>query len=83
MFGADGRAATFDAWWLSLWYQELALLRLLGHQGSYANRTRIDRWVGQIEPVPWRESGVSVCGRESTESGGKGRMAVDKELATG
>ena len=53
VFGADGRAATFDAWWLSLWYQELALLHLLGHQGSYANRTIEERWVGQIEPVPW------------------------------
>lgn len=31
VFGADGRAATFDAWQLSLWYQELALLHLLGH----------------------------------------------------
>ena len=66
VFGADGRAATFDAWWLSLWYQELALLRLLDHQGSYANRTIEERWVGQIEPVPWSGSGVSISGHENT-----------------
>ena len=66
VFGADGRAATFDAWRLSLWYQELALLHLLGHQGSYANRTIEERWVGQIEPVPWSGSGVSISGHENT-----------------
>lgn len=49
---ASGREATFEAWRLSLWYQELALLYLLGHQGSYRNRTT-NGWVGQIEPVPW------------------------------
>ena len=65
VFGADGRAATFDAWQLSLWYQELALLCLLGHQGSYANRTRTEMWVGQIEPVPWHASGVSVSRHEN------------------
>ena len=54
VFGTEGKAATFDAWWLSLWYQELALLYLLDHQGSYANRTT-ERRVGQIEPVPWLE----------------------------
>ena len=66
VFGADGRAATFDAWWLSLWYQELALLHLLDHQGSYANRTIEKRWVGPIEPVPWSGSGVSISGHENT-----------------
>ena len=63
MFGADGEAARFDAWRLSLWYQELALLYLLGHQGSYANRTT-KRWAGQIEPVPWSMRSVSVSGNE-------------------
>ena len=66
VFGADGRAATFDAWWLSLWYQELALLHLLGHQGSYANRTIEERWVGQIEPVPWSGSVLSISGHANT-----------------
>ena len=55
VFGADGKAATPDAWQLSLWYQELALLHLLGHRGSYRNRTTAT-WVGQVEPVPWSKS---------------------------
>ena len=54
VFGADGKAATFNAWQLSLWYQELALLHLLEHRGSYRNRTTAE-WVGQVEPVPWSE----------------------------
>lgn len=52
LFGSDGKAAIFDAWQLSVWYQELALLRLLEYRGSYFNRTTAT-WVGQIEPVPW------------------------------
>ena len=55
LFGSDGKAATFDAWQLSLWYQELALLHLLRHRGSYRNRTTAT-WVGQVEPVPWSKS---------------------------
>ena len=53
VFGLDGRAAVSDAWQLSVWYQELALLRLLRHRGSYRNRTTA-KCVGQVEPVPWR-----------------------------
>ena len=52
VFGLDGKAAASDAWQLSLWYQELALLRLLRHRGSYRNRTTAE-WVGQVEPIPW------------------------------
>ena len=63
VFGADGKAAAFDAWQLSLWYQELALLYLLDHRGSYANRTT-QRWVGQVEPVPWSGHPVSVSGHK-------------------
>ena len=66
VFQADAREAIFDAWSLSLWYQELALLHLLDHQGSYANRTRTERWMGQVEPVPWSKSGVSISGHENT-----------------
>ena len=55
VFGSDGKAATLGASQLSLWYQELALLRLLEHRGSYFNRTTAT-WVGQVEPVPWRKS---------------------------
>ena len=66
VFEASGREATFEAWWLSLWYQELALLYLLGHQGSYRNRTT-NGWVGQIESVPWSGRSAST----STALGGK------------
>ena len=52
VLGSVGRAATFDAWQLSLWYQELALLHLFRYQGSYRNRTTAT-CVGQVEPVPW------------------------------
>jgi hypothetical protein len=55
----DGRSwlsapalATFEAWQLSLWYQELALLRLLDHRGEYRNRLTAE-WLGQVETVPW------------------------------
>jgi len=44
--------ATFEAWQLSLWYQELALLYLLGHHGEYRNRLTAE-WLGQVERVPW------------------------------
>ncbi|WP_419166823.1 hypothetical protein [Candidatus Palauibacter sp.] len=53
-FGEVGKAATYNAWQLSLWYQELALLHLLKHCGSYRNRTTAE-WVGQVESVPWRK----------------------------
>ena len=48
--------ALFEAWQLSLWYQELALLYLLKHNGDYMNRVRAG-WVGQVEPVPWASGG--------------------------
>ena len=56
--------ATFEAWQLSLWYQELALLSLLGHHGEYRNRLTAE-WLGQLfavaksEPagVPFRDRG--------------------------
>lgn len=67
VFGEAGKAATFDAWWLVLWYQELALLYLLGHQGNYVNRTT-QRWTGQIEPVPWCVSSASPSGQEDPAS---------------
>ena len=55
MFAPDGKAATPGALQLSLWYQGLALLRLLEYRGSYFNRTTAT-WVGQVEPVPWSKS---------------------------
>ena len=41
-----------EAWMLSLWYLDLVFLRLLGHDGEYANRLS-QRWVGEVETVPW------------------------------
>lgn len=56
-------AAAFEAWQVSLWLQELALLYLLKHRGDYTNRSRA-RSVGEIEPVPWNESGRVVDHKE-------------------
>jgi hypothetical protein len=44
--------ATFEAWQLSLWYQELALLYLLDHGGEYRNRMTAE-WLHEVETVPW------------------------------
>jgi hypothetical protein len=44
--------AFYDAWRLSMWYLDLVLLRLCSYGGEYANRIR-ERYVGQVEPVPW------------------------------
>ena len=52
VLGPSGRAASPWACQLSLWYQELALLRVLQHRGSYFNRTTAAS-VEQVEPVPW------------------------------
>ena len=49
---AAPRLATFQAWQLSLWYQELALLHLLNHHGEYRNRVTAE-WLGVVERVPW------------------------------
>ena len=42
----------FQAWQLSLWYQELSLLYLLDYQGKYRNRTTAE-WASEVESVPW------------------------------
>ncbi|QDU27359.1 hypothetical protein ETAA8_24460 [Anatilimnocola aggregata] len=45
--------AFYDAWRLSMWYLDLVLLRLCGHEGNYANRiTR--RAVWESSRVPWK-----------------------------
>jgi hypothetical protein len=44
--------AIFQAWQLSLWYQELALLYFLNHRGEYRNRVTAE-WLGMAEKVPW------------------------------
>ena len=52
VFAPEARTATSDACTLAVWYQELALLHLLGHQGSYCNRSTA-KWDWEVEPVPW------------------------------
>jgi hypothetical protein len=41
-----------EAWKLSLWLLELAVLRLCRHKGKYGNRLA-ERWGGEVEQVPW------------------------------
>lgn len=45
--------AYFEAWKLSLWYLDLIFLRLLKFEGRYSNRLK-QRYVGQVEDVPWK-----------------------------
>ncbi len=42
-----------DVWKLSLWYLELVLLHLFKHSGVYSNRLTSNKFVGQVEKVPW------------------------------
>lgn len=42
-----------EAWQLSTWYLQLALLRLLGYEGDYWSRLRLGRSSFDVEPVPW------------------------------
>lgn len=44
---------------LGLWNLELCLLRLFNHQNSYANRLKPNRWVGELDEVPWNISSKS------------------------
>lgn len=46
----------FEGWKLSLWYIDMILLRLCGHNGGYSNRLLIHRWVGEVESVPWAQN---------------------------
>lgn len=42
-----------DAWLLGTWYLELGLLRVLGYDGKYWERTRLNRPAADLDPVPW------------------------------
>lgn len=42
----------FEAWNLGQWYIELILLRLFQYKGSYSNRLKLNRWRGEVEPIP-------------------------------
>jgi hypothetical protein len=43
----------FEAFTLGKWYVELIMLSACGYTGKYSNRTKIRRWVGEVEHVPW------------------------------
>ncbi|HTU48880.1 MAG TPA: hypothetical protein VMF91_27710 [Bryobacteraceae bacterium] len=49
----DMKLPYFEAYTLGKWYVELALLSVCGYTGKYSNRTKIRRWVGEVEDVPW------------------------------
>lgn len=50
------KSPLFECWNLGLWYLELLLLYIFDHKGSYANRLKLDRWVGQVEELPWNKN---------------------------
>jgi hypothetical protein len=46
----------FEAWQLATWYLELVVVRLLGYQGEYRSRLRLEGWTYDTELVPWSTS---------------------------
>lgn len=44
----------YEAYRLARWYLDLVILSLCGYQGVYSNQTKEQRWIGQVEPVPWK-----------------------------
>ena len=48
----DKTLARREAWWLGLWYLELALLHLCNYHGTYSNRLAD---YGVLHSVPWDE----------------------------
>jgi hypothetical protein len=50
--------ARIDLQEMALWYAELALLRLINYQGSYANRLGA-KTTGVVENMPWRLGAAS------------------------
>ena len=42
-----------EAWQLATWYLELLVLRILGYDGQYRSSLYLDRWINDLEHVPW------------------------------
>jgi hypothetical protein len=42
-----------EAWQLTLEYLMLIILWDIGYLGSYQRISKLDRWHGQVEPMPW------------------------------
>lgn len=53
--GQIGTDLFIEAWNLSLWYLEMAVLAICGYSGTYANRLTAQRWVGTVENAPWNK----------------------------
>jgi hypothetical protein len=51
--GKHKRIPYHDVWRLAEWYVELVLLRMLSFGGGYSDRTKVQRWVGAVDTVPW------------------------------
>jgi len=45
-------AVYYEAWNLGLWYLAMGVLAICDYSGTYGNRLK-QRWVGQVEDVPW------------------------------
>ena len=45
--------AYYETWNLGLWYLEMSILAICGYASTYGNRLK-QRWVGEIEDVPWK-----------------------------
>ena len=45
--------AYYEAWNLGLWYLEMSILAICNYTSTYGNRLK-QRWVGEIEDVPWK-----------------------------
>jgi hypothetical protein len=50
------RDELLEAWQLATWYLELAVLCLLGYEGEYLSRLRLEGWEFDTETVPWSAS---------------------------
>ncbi len=46
---------------LALWYVEISILRLCGHNGNYANRLCLPHWTGAVEPVPFPQAPTALA----------------------
>lgn len=43
----------YEAYLLGKWYLDLVILSACKYRGLYANRTKMPRWIGDVEQVPW------------------------------
>ena len=46
----------YEAWNLGLWFLEMGILAICCFSGKYRNRLKKQRWIGQVEDVPWSKN---------------------------